>query len=205
MGTNLSTGFSEVFSFEHTPRMCLADAVRISMSIPLFFAAKRSIRGDIYVDGGLLDNYPIKLFDREKYINGEGGVETEYYKKINKQIKNLNRPVSRYLYNKQTLGFRLDTKDEIALFRDHAEPATKKIDDFMDYSWALINTIIDAQQNAHLHSDDWARTVYIDTLGVSTTDFDLGDGKKQALLESGKSGTEKYFEWFDNTEEAPNK
>lgn len=205
MGTNHSTGFSEVFSFEHTPRMCVADAVRISMSIPLFFAAKRSIRGDIYVDGGVLDNYPVKLFDREKYINGEEGIETKYYEKINKEVKSMNRPVSRYLYNKQTLGFRLDTKEEIALFRDHAEPVTKKIDDFMDYSWALINTILDAQQNAHLHSDDWARTVYIDTLGVNTTDFSLKDDKKQAMVESGKRGTEKYFEWFDNAAEAPNK
>jgi NTE family protein len=205
MGTNLSTGFSEIFSPEHTPRMCVADAVRISMSIPLFFTAKRSIRGDIYVDGGVLDNYPVKLFDREKYISGEEGVETKYYEKINKKGKRMSRPVSKYIYNKQTLGFRLDTKEEIALFRDQAEPIAKKIDNFMDYSWALINTIFDAQQNAHLHSDDWARTVYIDTLGVSTTDFDLGDGKKQALVESGKAGTEKYFEWFDNTVEAPNK
>ena len=36
MGTNISTHFAEVFSHEHTPRMCLADAARISMSIPLF-------------------------------------------------------------------------------------------------------------------------------------------------------------------------
>jgi predicted patatin/cPLA2 family phospholipase len=68
MGTNLSTGFSEVFSAEHTPRMCVADAARISMSIPLFFAAIRNPRGDVYVDGGVTDNYPIKLFDREKYV-----------------------------------------------------------------------------------------------------------------------------------------
>ena len=54
IGTNLSTKFSEVFSCEHTPRMCVADAVRISMSIPLFFAAKRNFRNDLYVDGGVL-------------------------------------------------------------------------------------------------------------------------------------------------------
>jgi NTE family protein len=205
MGTNLSTGFSEVFSGEHTPRMCVADAVRISMSIPLFFAAKRSIRGDIYVDGGVLDNYPVKLFDREKYIKGAGGAEPDYYKKINKDVKILKRPVSKYVYNKQTLGFRLDTREEKALFRDHAEPVTKKIGDFMDYSWALINTVLNAQQNIHLHSDDWARTVYIDTLGVNTTDFYLEDEKKQDLVESGRSGTQEYFNWFDNDPEAPNR
>jgi len=78
IGTNLSTHFGEVFSYEHTPRMCIADAVRISMSIPLFFAAKRSPRGDVYVDGGLLDNYPVKLFDREKYIRNGNGRHTAY-------------------------------------------------------------------------------------------------------------------------------
>ena len=205
IGTNLSTTFSEVFSAEHTPRMCVADAVRISMSIPLFFAAMRSIRGDIYVDGGVLDNYPIKLFDREKYITGEGGIEPEYYEKINNEVKNLSRPVSKYVYNKQTLGFRLDTKEEIALFRDQAEPVINKINDFMDYSWALIETILGAQQNTHLHSDDWARTVYIDTLGVNTTDFNLMDEKKQALVNSGRQGTQEYFNWFDKETEAPNK
>lgn len=41
IGANLSTGFSEIFSFEHTPSICIADAVRISMSIPLFFKAAK--------------------------------------------------------------------------------------------------------------------------------------------------------------------
>jgi len=78
LGTNLSTGFGEVFSLEHTPRMCVADSVRISMSIPLFFAAKRSMRGDMYVDGGIVDNYPVKLFDRQKYVGGHARMP-EYY------------------------------------------------------------------------------------------------------------------------------
>lgn len=197
MGTNLSTRFSEVFSNEHTPRMCIADAVRISMSIPLFFAAKRSMRGDVYVDGGVLDNYPIKLFDRKKYIATGNMAVTEYYEKINKLIKNKPREISDYVYNKETLGFRLDNKEEIAAFRDHAELPEHKIDNFFDYTWALIETILDAQSSTHLHSDDWVRTIYIDTLGVKTTEFDLSDDKKEALLDSGKKSTRNYFEWFD--------
>lgn len=50
--TNISTKFTEVFSPEHTPRVRVADAVRMSMSIPLFFAAVRNVRGDVLVDGG---------------------------------------------------------------------------------------------------------------------------------------------------------
>lgn len=204
MGTNLSTSYSEVFSAEHSPRICIADAVRISMSIPLFFAARRSLRGDVYVDGGVLDNYPIKLFDREKYADPSGFTETSYYQRINARFADAQRPISKYVYNKQTLGFRLDTKDEISVFRDQAEPKRRDVETFFDYSWALINTLLEAQQNAHLHSDDWARTIYIDSLGVNTTDFSLSDSKKRALVESGRSNALKYFEWYDNEANKPN-
>ena len=205
VGTNLSTSFSEVFSAEHTPRVCVADAVRISMSIPLFFAARCGIRGDLYVDGGVLDNYPIKLFDRKKYLATNNYTETDYYRTVNQQIARLDRPISGYVYNKETLGFRLDSKEEIAVFRDQAEPAHRKIDDFFSYTWALIHTVMEAQQSSHLHNDDWARTIYIDTLGISTTDFDLDDDRKKELINSGRQGAESYFTWYDNNHQIPNK
>jgi NTE family protein len=202
IGTNLSTHFSEVFSPEHTPRMVLADAVRISMSIPLFFAAKRSLRGDVYVDGGVLDNYPIKLFDRKKYIADRNyrshSWEPKYYKKHNSALKEIGKEISPYVYNKETLGFRLDSEGEIGLFRDHGEPPTNQVDDFFSYGWNLIETIMEGQSNQHLHSDDWQRTIYIDTLGVKTTDFALADEKKEALADSGRKHTQKYFDWYDN-------
>ena len=205
MGTNLSTAFSEIFSEEHTPRVCVADAVRISMSIPLFFAAKRSVRGDVYVDGGVLDNYPVKLFDRKKYLDSDNFSEPDYYKRINSSIADADRPISNYVYNMETLGFRLDSKEEISVFRDHAEPPNRKVDNFFDYTWALIHTVLETQQSAHLHSDDWSRTVYIDTLGVQTTDFDLPDAKKKELVKSGRDGAVKYFEWYDNADDKANK
>jgi NTE family protein len=201
IGTNLSTRFSEVFSFESTPKVCVADAVRISMSIPLFFAAKRGFRDDVYVDGGVLDNYPVKLFDREKYIIDKPAVrKTGYYDRINRNIAKKERKISPYCYNRETLGFRLDSKEEIAVFRDNAEPVHHKIDSFFDYGMALVSTIIDGQSNVHLHSDDWQRTIYIDTLGVKTTDFNLADKKKKALIQSGRDGVNTYFDWFDNNQ-----
>lgn len=203
VGTNLSTRYSEVFSYEHTPRMCVADAVRISMSIPLFFAAVRSIREDVYVDGGVLANYPVKLFDREKYVT-DNKVETEYYKKQNERIAGREREISNYVFNKETLGFRLEPKEKIPLYRDHAEPKHYEIDDFFSYAWGLIETYLEAQQNSHLHSDDWQRTIYIDSIGVKTTEFDLSDDKKTKLIESGRQGVQKYFEWYD-AEDAINK
>lgn len=206
-GTNLSTHFGEVFSVEHTPNVRIADAVRISMSIPLFFAAVRNPRDDVYVDGGVLDNYPIKLFDREKYVlppnRADMAVKKPYYEKENKRFLNKHPDSSPYVYNKETLGFRLDSKQEIGVFRYGAEPAHDKIDDFFDYAKALVSTIMESQANSHLHSDDWHRTIYIDTLGVKTTEFDLSDAKKKKLEASGAKGAKDYFTWFNNPQSAP--
>jgi NTE family protein len=202
IGTNLSTGFSEVFSYEHTPRKCVADAVRISMSIPMFFAACSSDRGDLYVDGGVMDNYPIKLFDRQKYVQSNFKVP-DYYQEHNAKLKEEKKDVSQYVYNLETLGFRLDSTREIAVFRDQAEPAHRQIKDFFDYAWCLVETVLNLQNGMHLHSDDWHRTVYIDTLEVKTTDFDLSNNRKTDLLKSGRDCTEAYFRWYDDPRNHP--
>lgn len=197
IGTNLSTHFSEVFSNEKTPDMPVADAVRISMSIPLFFASKRGgRRRDVYVDGGVLANYPVKLFDREKYVQ-ENKRSTDYYEAHNKKLQEQKIDISKYVYNQETLGFRLDSQEEIGIFRDQKEPVHHKINDFVAYAKGLVQTIIDHQLNLHLHSDDWQRTIYIDASAAKTTEFDLSDEKKAALVEAGRKGVWEYFEWFD--------
>lgn len=210
IGANLSTGFGEVFSPEHTPAMRVADATRISMSLPLFFASVRNPRGDVYVDGGLLYNYPVKLFDRQKYIAAgdpkTAARPTEYYDKENKAfLKGARKGSSPYVYNRQTLGFRLDSKREIAALRYGDVAVARKIEDFLDYSKALLSTALAAQEMAHLHSDDWQRTIYIDTLGISTTDFGITAKRRDALVASGRACTKAYFDWFDTAKgkEAP--
>ena len=199
--TNLSTNFSEVYSPEHTPRMRVVDAIRRSMSIPLFFRAVRDDRDDIFVDGGLINNYPVKLFDREKYLENRGLLRVPaYYEQENQKLINEGVNSTPYMYNKETLGFRLDSKKEIGLFRDGDEPQTNKIENFMDYAWQVIGTILSVQDSQHLHSDDWQRTVYVDTLGVGTTEFDISNDKKSALIESGRLAAERYFEWWEDVE-----
>ena len=215
IGADLSTGYSKVFSAQHTPQVKVADAARISMSIPLFFAAVKGVNDDdhIYVDGGLLDNYAIKVFDRESYIFDQENIRrTDYYKKINNRLKTRNARqqganiVNKYIYNKETLGFRLDAQEEIEMYLDPSfQPPTKKIDGLFDYTKALVTTLIDFQNNVHLHSDDWQRTVYIDTLGISSIDFSISESKKENLVESGRAYTQKYLDWYNNDEEKANK
>ena len=208
VGTNLSTGYAEVFSAERHPDMPLATAVRISMSIPLFFAAVRhGTRADVYVDGGVQLNYPVKLFDRGKYIDMENeewaARYTEYYNREN-AVFDLARPErSPYIYNRQTLGIRLDTREQIGLYRYDEPLKGNSVTNFTGYAKALLGALMNAQEHMHLHSDDWQRTVYIDTLDVGTTDFDITDAKKDALVLQGVSGAETYFKWFEDPAEAP--
>jgi NTE family protein len=63
-GTNLSKGNVSYFSYEHTPDMSVALACRISASVPYFFQSVLYNK-DYYVDGGILNNYPINVFDHE--------------------------------------------------------------------------------------------------------------------------------------------
>ncbi|MFU8855568.1 MAG: patatin-like phospholipase family protein [Deferrisomatales bacterium] len=208
VGTNLSTGWAEVFSAERHGDMPLARALRISMSIPLFFAAVRhGARGDVYVDGGVVLNYPVKLFDRERYVDlaGEpyGAASTAYYSRENARFA-LERPGrSPYVYNRQTLGLRLDTREEIALYRYDEPPGGRTISRFTEYARALTSALLRVQENQHLHEDDWHRTLYIDTLDVRTTDFEVSEEKKAALLESGIACAEAYFRWFEDPAQVP--
>lgn len=208
VGTNLSTGYSEVFSAERHPEMLLAAATRISMSIPLFFTAVRhGSREDVYVDGGVQLNYPVKLFDREKYIDTENEPEagrvTEYYARGNEEFSRAHPGRSPYVYNRQTLGIRLDTQEEIGLYRYNEPVSGTMIRKFSQYAGALIKALMNTQENQHLHSDDWERTVYVDTMNVGTTQFELTDQTKDMLFAQGMKGAEEYFRWFDDPAESP--
>ena len=73
--SNLNRRCPEVYSYLDTPDTPVADVVRISMSIPLYFQALRYDerqfgQGDLLVDGGLFDNYPAHLFDRPNFSRG---------------------------------------------------------------------------------------------------------------------------------------
>ncbi len=209
IGTNLSTGYAEVFSHERHADMPLVEAVRISMSIPLFFAARRlGSKGEVYVDGGVILNYPVKLFDRLKYISDDdqqyAARFTNYYDEENSRFFSKFPDRSPYVYNKQTLGLRLDKLDEIALFRYNETPKGKAIKTFPTYAKALMTALMNVQEHVHLHSDDWQRTLYINTLNVGATDFNLSRETQSLLIDEGTKGAVTYFDWFES-EQAINK
>lgn len=69
IATNLNKYEYTVFNHVTTPNLKVVDAIRMSISIPFVFTVtKYDINldrigcGDIYVDGGLIESYPIHLF-----------------------------------------------------------------------------------------------------------------------------------------------
>ena len=118
------------------------------------------------VDGGLGMNYPIKLFDT-------------------------------YGHKGETLGFRVDSSAEIALNQDGwnnetVKLRTGKIGRFTSFAWGIINFLLDVLNKTHLDEDDYARTVFIDTLHIKTLDFNLPSQDRTTLLQQGRRSMEKY-------------
>jgi len=187
IGTCLNTKYSTKFSFYHTPKMEIAKALRISMSFPFYFKAIKHGENENgfpmwYMDGGLLSNYPLHIFDqpcfvteRESLVDHKGFIPHKYF-------------------NKETLGFRLDSKEKISVITETKKPNARSIKGFKDFITTVLNTLLNQQDNYFRDSYDWSRTVFVDTLGVSTLDFHISRTTKLKLIRSGYEATKKYFE-----------
>ena len=171
-GTNLSQQAVQEFSYKTTPDFAVADAVRISMSIPLFFEARdfeQNGNDDVYCDGGVLNNYPIDTFDdRRTDVDKETG-----------HTMLLRTP------NPATLGFHLDNLDQ---------PPPRPIDNLRRFAVGVFDALTNIQ-NILLKTNpgDERRTVFINDLGVNTTDFQLSDQTKWNLIAQGRIATAKYL------------
>jgi len=52
------------FSHDTHPHMKVVDALRISISVPIFYTP-RKYKGKVFLDGGCIDNYPMALFQHK--------------------------------------------------------------------------------------------------------------------------------------------
>lgn len=67
VAVNINKRCKEIFSTKWTPDICIAEAVRASISIPGIFKAKK-ILNDLYVDGGIADNFPLDIYNEDKEV-----------------------------------------------------------------------------------------------------------------------------------------
>jgi NTE family protein len=192
VGFNVNTGLAEVFSWETTPHAIISDAMRISMSIPVIFkphqlyikeGTERKLdpkkANQLYVDGGMTDNYPLFIFDQYKYLP--------------QKIREGLIPGTR-CPNPATLGFRLVSKDKRDfLLGETQDPPQQQIHAFLPYFKAILHGVYHKQESDHVLNQEQWRTVYIDTCGVNTLDFDLSDAKKLELVNSGEAAVREFF------------
>jgi len=186
LGTNLSQQKPVIFSYQTYPNMKISDAVRVSMSIPLFFRAvfldqegnlvkKPGNRTDVdvMVDGGILANYPIDLFDKADFIST---VTDENY------------------FNHASLGIRLDTDDQIKYDQEQAGLAPVQIKNFGNYLHAFYAIVLEQLNRQQLQPDDWNRTISVSTKGYGARVRRLTEKDKSTLLDSGRQGAQAFFD-----------
>jgi NTE family protein len=174
-----------ILSRETYPKMKVKDAVRISMSIPLYFQAvlvdsigntyfeqndKENL--DIMVDGGIIGNFPIHIFD------------SIYVDSLNQEIR---------IPNYQTVGIRIDTDSQIDEDKGSRDLAAYPINDFMDYVSAFYVMVIENLNRTQLTEDDWSRTISVSSVGNTPKVKKLSSQQKQALTKSGYVNTEFYL------------
>jgi len=68
-GVQLNTHTLVYFNYKTSPDMRVLDAIRISVSFPFIFT-KCAYKGDVYTDGGVLDNFPVDAVDTPGNILG---------------------------------------------------------------------------------------------------------------------------------------
>ena len=175
-----------VFSKETYTNMRVKDAVRVSMSIPLYFSAvfvdstgktyskpKAGQELDVMVDGGIIGNFPITMFD------------STFTDQTGKQIR---KP------NLHTLGVRIDTREQIQSDATTRELIPHRIDNLNDYFSALYILIIENLNRQELTQEDWSRTISVSSVGIGPKIKRLSTEQKKALVNSGRSYTAEHLQ-----------
>jgi NTE family protein len=165
-----------VFNEQRTPTVRVADAVRMSMSIPFFFSSV-TYQGSEVVDGGLLSNFPMFLF-----------LEANPY--LTNTPEDLARP---------TIGFLLDETQGPPPVEARAEGSKEKgiITDLSELkTLKRIHSLIDTMMVAHdkmaiEHSD---QVVRIGVKGYQTTQFELSDAQRKDLAGRGWDATVAFLQ-----------
>jgi len=155
----------------------VALAVRMSMSIPVFFEPVRienpeTGRTHVIVDGGMLSNYPVWLFDC-------ADDEPPQWPTFGMLLVEPEPSVP--------IGARLP----------RARMEGKGPGAVVDYVKALAQTMMEAHDRMYVEQASYARTIPIPTLGVGTTEFDLSTERALALFDSGRSAAEKFLGTWD--------
>lgn len=189
-GTNLSKQQLEIFSYLNTPDMPLALGARISGGVPLYFAPvaldnnmKRIKKSDTlsfanyYVDGGMLSNYPISMFDTcEK--------------------NNLN-PIlcDKIIFNTQTIGIKLERPQQIdSLYNNSSIIPAYTINKLSVYLAAFSNLLMETLSRKYPGlENEKGRTIYVSQGNVSSQIKRTKSRDKMMLYNNGVNAANNFL------------
>jgi NTE family protein len=180
--TNLTLQRLEIFSWETHPDMPVKTAVRASASVPLYFGAvfidstgqaverpDKNRRYDIYADGGLMDNYPIDLF--------------------NEIADNTKARINKY-----TLGLKLQRPEQITYEQNHTGLAPYDIHSFPAYLGALYNITIEQLNKKYIDPQDEKRhSIQISTSNLSPRVRHITEKQKKLLFDNGAQAARAFL------------
>ncbi|MFT4875901.1 MAG: NTE family protein [Bacteroidia bacterium] len=179
-GANLTDQKTEVFSHETYPTMRVLDAVRISISIPMYFEAvfmqpdgslvekkEADSTTKVMVDGGVLDNYPFFVFDTLVTVNSG---DNSYYK-----------------CNIHSLGIKLET-DSSTL--DIATRTIRKTGDFMGAFSGISSEYLNRR---HLGPQQKKQTIFINTHNFNPKLKRQKEATKMRVMQYGRKAVFEYF------------
>lgn len=183
--TQLNEQRMVVLSRTSYPRMRVKDAVRISTGIPFYYEAifmddegkimrspKNKLGLNIMFDGGLIANFPIRIFDTVETRAGSNIVHR----------------------NETTLGFRIDREQQIEFDKDGKGLAAMPVTNIKEYATAFYNIITETLNRQPLSVDDWKRTVSISDGDIAPRIRKLSRSEIDTLIKNGRVATENYFQ-----------
>ena len=197
-GVDVSEGKSVVFSYENTPDMTLSDALRISCSYPLMYTPPKMADGHYYVDGGLLNNYPVDIFNSaEENKNNTANPKTlGLYLGSHSDNENAlgASEISSLIHN---LGDKFsDAKPEdIDAYLNNIDFSNidggmdQPINDIVSYMAHLFHVYsqVEYREYSNLHE------VLIDGRGFNALDLNISDHDIHQLIDNGRKATDNYI------------
>lgn len=189
-GTNLSKQQLEIFSYTHTPGMPIALAVRISSTVPLYFEPvaldnqlQKIKKADsisfvnYYVDGGMLSNYPISMFD-----TSEDGIENPL---LSNKVK----------FNTQTIGIKLERPQQIdSLNNNNAKIPAYDINKLSEYLAAFSNLLMETLNRKYPKlENEKGRTIYVSHGDISSRVKRTNQQDKLLLYENGVAAANNFL------------
>jgi len=164
------------YTFDSHPDMKLKEAVRRSASYPINFTP--AVDGNDYLlDGGILDNYPIRAL--YPYCEPENVIGCKLIPSDNPS---------------RCPNFPLITVVTDSKHSKHSKNQKKPdCSSIVDYLSGILEIWQTFALRAHVHSDDWSRSIQINVGNISILNFNISNQTKEWLVRQGYEGAGNHF------------